>query len=456
MTLSTVILAAGQGKRMHSQTPKVLHRLAGLPMLERVVKTAFAINNNAAPVIIYGHEGEKVKSALAHLNATWIAQTEQLGTGHALLQALPQIPDDHRVLVLYGDVPLILPETLKHFIASTPANAIGVITAHFPNPTGLGRIMRDSNNHIIRIIEEKDTDEKERTITEINSGIYLAPAAFLKKWLPTLKNQNAQKEYYLTDIIALAVAENIAVHAIQPNNYEEVLGINDRVQLAKLERYYQQSFAEKLMRQGITIADPARLDVRGDVAIGNDTSIDINVIFEGNVTIGKNCIIGPHTILRNVMIADGVEIKAHSILDGTEIAADCTVGPFARLRPGTILAPHSHVGNFVEIKNSDIGMGSKINHLSYVGDADVGEKVNIGAGTITCNYDGFNKHRTVIENNAFIGSNSSLVAPVTIGEGATIGAGSTISRNAPARQLTISRAQQRSIENWQRPQKKES
>jgi bifunctional UDP-N-acetylglucosamine pyrophosphorylase/glucosamine-1-phosphate N-acetyltransferase len=456
MTLSTVILAAGQGKRMHSETPKVLHLLAGKALLEHVIHTSYAVNHNTAPFIIYGHEGEKVKSALAHINATWIPQTEQLGTGHAVLQALPEIPDDHRVLILYGDVPLILSETLKQFIADTPMQAIGIITAEFPNPTGLGRIIRDANGKIIRIIEEKDANENERAITEINSGIYLVPASLLKKWLPTLKNQNAQHEYYLTDIVALAAAENIAIHSTKPHAHEEVLGINDRIQLAHLERYYQRRMAEKFMRQGITIADPARFDVRGDATIGNDTYIDVNVIFEGRVTIGKHCHIGPNTILRNVLIADRVEIKANSVLDGAEVAADCTIGPFARLRPGTILAPHSHIGNFVEIKNSDIGMGSKINHLSYVGDADVGEKVNIGAGTITCNYDGINKHRTVIKDNAFIGSNTALVAPIIVGEGATIGAGSTISRDAPAKQLTVSRAQQRSIENWQRPQKKES
>jgi bifunctional UDP-N-acetylglucosamine pyrophosphorylase/glucosamine-1-phosphate N-acetyltransferase len=455
MTLSTVILAAGQGKRMHSETPKVLHPLAGKALLEHVINTAYSVNHNATPFIIYGHEGEKVKGAFPHLDATWIAQAEQLGTGHALLQALPKIPDDHRVLVLYGDVPLILPETLKQFISTTPANAIGIITAVFPNPTGLGRIIRDANGNIIRITEDKDTTATERAIQEINSGIYLIPASLLKKWLPALKNLNAQKEYYLTDIIALAAAENISIHSTQPSTYEEVLGINDRVQLAHLERHYQLGIAEKFMRQGVTLADPARFDVRGEVTIGSDTRIDVNVIFEGRVTIGKHCIIGPNTVLRNTMIADRVEIRANSVIDGAEIAADCTIGPFARLRPGTVLAPQSHVGNFVEIKNSDIGMGSKINHLSYIGDADIGEKVNIGAGTITCNYDGFNKHRTVIENNAFIGSNTALIAPVTVGEGATIGAGSTISRNAPAKQLTISRAQQRSIENWQRPQKKE-
>jgi bifunctional UDP-N-acetylglucosamine pyrophosphorylase/glucosamine-1-phosphate N-acetyltransferase len=455
MTLSTVILAAGQGKRMHSETPKVLHHLAGQPLLEHVVKTAYAVNNEP-PLIVYGHQGAKVQQGLAHLNVNWVHQTEQLGTGHAVRQALSSIPDDHRVLVLYGDVPLLSAATLKTFIANTPATAVGVITAELPDPTGLGRIIRDANQHIIRITEDKDASPAERAINEINSGIFLVPAARLKHWLPTLQNKNAQQEYYLTDIIALAVAENIAIHGHQPQAIEEVFGINDRVQLATLERHYQRRMAEKFMRQGVTIADPNRFDVRGEVSIGSDTYVDINVIFEGHVTIGKHCHIGPNTVLRNTVIADHVEIKANSVLDGVEVAADCIIGPFARLRPGTVLQAHSHVGNFVEIKNSDIGTGSKVNHLSYIGDADVGAKVNIGAGTITCNYDGVNKHRTQIGNNAFIGSNTALVAPITIGEGATIGAGSTLSRNAPAQQLTLSRAQQRSIENWQRPQKKES
>ncbi|MDR3478143.1 MAG: bifunctional UDP-N-acetylglucosamine diphosphorylase/glucosamine-1-phosphate N-acetyltransferase GlmU [Gammaproteobacteria bacterium] len=454
MMLSTVILAAGQGKRMHSDTPKVLHRIAGKALLEHVVNTASLINSNP-PIVIYGHEGEKVKQILAQLNAQWVQQPEQLGTGHALLQALPHIADDHRVLVLYGDVPLIQADTLKKFIQATPGDALGILTAHFPDPTGLGRILRDEKGNITSIIEDKDADANQKNIHEINSGIYLIPATLLKRWLPTLKNQNAQKEYYLTDIVALAATENIAIHSTEPATYEEVLGINDRLQLAKLERFYQHKMAEKFMRQGVTLHDPARFDVRGELSVGRDTSIDINVIFEGHVKIGSHCIIGPHCVLRNVILGDRVEIKANSVLDGAEIAEDCIVGPFARLRPGSILAPRSHVGNFVEIKNSEIGTGSKVNHLSYVGDSEVGKNVNIGAGTITCNYDGLNKNRTIIGDNAFIGSNSSLIAPITIGEGATIGAGSTISRDAQPHQLTVARSPQRSIANWQRPQKKE-
>lgn len=456
MSLSTIILAAGQGKRMHSQTPKVLHRLAGRSLLEHVVTTAGKLTDNTQTIVVYGHDGAKVRQALADLNVAWVEQTEQLGTGHAVLQALPQIADDHLVLVLYGDVPLISAETLKKFISSTPANSIGILTADFPHPQGFGRIIRDANGNIVSIVEEKDATESQRAITEINTGIYLAPAKLLRKWLPTLKNTNAQKEYYLTDIIALAVQENILIHGMRAQTSAEVLGVNDKLQLATLERHYQIQQAEKLLRQGVTLYDPARFDLRGELSVGHDVTIDINVIIEGRVKIGNHCIIGSNTLLRNVIIGDRTEIKANSVIDGAEIADDCTVGPFARLRPGAILSSRSHIGNFVELKNSIVGTGSKINHLSYIGDSDIGQQVNIGAGTITCNYDGVNKHRTTIGDNAFIGSNTALVAPVTVGEGATIGANSTITRNAPAHQLTICRAPQRSVDNWRRPEKKES
>lgn len=455
MTLSTVILAAGQGKRMHSETPKVLHKLAGKSLLEHVIQTAHSFSTEA-PIVIYGHQGEKIRHQLAALNVQWLEQPQQLGTGHALLQALPLIPDNQPVLVLYGDVPLITAATLQKFIAATPANTLGIITANFNNPTGLGRIIRDTSGKILRIVEEIDADEAQREIKEINSGIYLIPSSLLKKWLPTLQNKNSQGEYYLTDIIALAAAEKIAIESTQPNAAEEVQGVNDRLQLATLERFYQQEYAKKLLRQGVTIVDPARIDVRGELSIGQDVIIDINVIFEGHVKIGNNCVIGANTILRNVIIGNNVEIKSHSVLDGAEISEQSIIGPFARLRPGTVLGPQTHVGNFVEIKNSDIGLGTKINHLSYIGDSEIGKHVNIGAGTITCNYDGVNKHRTIIGDNAFIGSDSQLIAPVTIGEGATIGAGSTITRDAPAHELTICRTPQRSVKNWQRPKKKET
>lgn len=456
MALSIVILAAGQGKRMHSQLPKILHTVGGKALLEHVVGTAHAIASNQTPLVIYGHQGDKVRHALASLNVEWIEQAEQLGTGHALQQALPHLDPSHRVLVLYGDVPLTSVETLKNFIATTPDNALGMITVNLDNPYGLGRVIRNMQNQITAVVEEKDASNEQRNIKEINSGIYLIPVKYLTKWLPTLKNNNSQKEFYLTDIINMAVAENIAIHSFQPKQYEEVLGINDRVQLAHLERFYQKTVAEKLMRQGVTLRDPQRFDLRGELTVGQDVVIDVNVIIEGRVIIGNNCSIGPNTILRNVMIGDHVEIKANSVIDGAEIAEECVVGPFARIRPGTILSARAHVGNFVEVKNSVIGEASKANHLTYIGDSEIGKRVNVGAGTITCNYDGVNKHRTIMGDDVFIGSNSSLVAPVTIGSGATIGAGSTITRDAPSEQLTLCRAQQRSIESWQRPKKKES
>lgn len=454
MSLDIVILAAGQGKRMCSDLPKVLHCIAGKPLLEHVIQTAELLKPNHAPIVVCGHGSSQVQENLAHRSITWALQSEQLGTAHALQQALPSLNSSGRVLVLCGDVPLITAQTLKNFIDAAPSNdAIGIVTAHLSNPTGLGRIIRDTHNMIQRIVEEKDAKVDERAIKEINAGIYVFPVEFLQKWLPTLKNHNAQKEYYLTDLIALAVQEGHPIFSTTSANQDEILGVNDRIQLAYLERCYQKRLMENLMRGGVSFYDPARVDIRGDVTIGQDTTVDINVILEGTVNIGKNCIIGPNTILRNVSIDNHVEIKAHSIIDGAEIASHCVIGPFARIRPFTKLQAESHIGNFVEIKNSEVGVGSKINHLSYIGDSLIGSKVNIGAGTITCNYDGVTKHRTIIHDKAFIGSNSQLVAPITIGEGATIAAGSTITRDAPAYQLTISRAQQRSIPNWQRPTK---
>lgn len=454
--LSIVILAAGQGKRMHSDLPKVLHQLAGKSLLEHVVTTASHLEPSEPPIVIYGHQGDALKHQLAHLNVTWVLQTKQLGTAHALQQALPSIPAKSRVLVLYGDVPLISIETLKQFIAETPAQSLGIITAHISNPTGYGRIIRNEKNSIINIIEEKDATDQQRAIQEINSGIYLIPEAYLQKWLPQINNTNAQQEYYLTDLIRFAAKENIEICATQPYFYEEILGINDRIQLSQLERIYQRHYAEKLMRKGVTLYDPARLDIRGDIVTGKDVTIDINVILEGKVVLGNQCIIGANSILRNVILGEGVEVRANTIIDGAEIAAHCVIGPFARIRPGTEIAASAHIGNFVEIKNSIIGEHSKVNHLSYIGDSEIGKRVNIGAGTITCNYDGVNKHRTIIGDEASVGSNSQLVAPVTIGEGATIGAGSTITRDAPPNQLTLCRAEQRTIKNWQRPEKKKS
>jgi bifunctional UDP-N-acetylglucosamine pyrophosphorylase/glucosamine-1-phosphate N-acetyltransferase len=455
MTLSIIILAAGQGKRMRSQLPKALHPLAGRPLLAHVIQAAIALNPSQKPIVVFAHQAEQVRQALAHLEAQGVEQKEPLGTGHAVLQAMPLIPNNHRVLVLYGDVPAISPDTLKQLIDTTPVSALGIITAIFPNPAGLGRIIRNDKNQIIRIIEDKDASDAERAISEINSGICLIPADFLQKKLPSLSNNNAQKEYYLTDIITQAAKENIAICSIHPEHYEEVCGVNDRTQLASLETFYRKRATEQLMKKGVTLIDPARFDLRGELTTGVDVTIDINVIIEGKVSIGNNCIIGPHCVLRDTIIADHVEIRANTLIEGADIAEHCVIGPFARIRAGTELSANVHIGNFVEIKKSWVDTGTKISHLSYIGDSEIGKQVNVGAGTITCNYDGVNKHKTIIGNFAFIGSNTELVAPVTIGEGATIGAGSTITRDTPANQLTLCRAQQRTIENWQRPKKKE-
>jgi bifunctional UDP-N-acetylglucosamine pyrophosphorylase / glucosamine-1-phosphate N-acetyltransferase len=457
MSIQVVILAAGQGKRMHSSLPKGLHHLAGKPLLEHVIHTILGIAPETQPIIIYGHQGSILHDTLAHYNVRWVEQKEQLGTGHALLQALPDIDDEDQVLILYGDVPLIAEHTLKQLIQTTPHDSIGMLTAHLADPAGYGRIKRDDQHHIISVVEEKEANKEERAITEINSGIYFVPARYLKKWLPKLNNKNAQNEYYLTEMIAFAVQEKKKIHALQPALNEEILGVNDRIQLAYLERFYQLKYAEKLMRQGVTIYDPTRLDIRGEVHIGHDVCFDVNVILEGRVVIGNGCVIGPNTLLRNVELGNHVEIKANCVIDGAEIASHCVIGPFARIRPGTVLAEEVHIGNFVEIKNSEINEQSKINHLSYVGDSDVGKRVNIGAGTITCNYDGVNKHKTIIGDDVHIGSDTQLVAPVTIGAGATIGAGSTVTKNAPPHELTLTtQIEQRSIKHWRRGEKKSS
>ncbi len=453
MTIQTVILAAGQGKRMHSDVPKVLHLLAGKAVLEHVIDTALVLAPDSKPVVVYGHQGNALKSYLADRPVIWAHQTEQLGTGHALQQAMSHIKGNQQVLVLYGDVPLISVQTLKRLIDNTPADAAGILTAILDNPAGYGRIKRNKQQQLTGIVEEKDATADERCLTEVNSGIYLLPSERLKKWLSQLQNKNSQNEYYLTDVIAMAVNESMPVVTVHPDKAEEISGINDRVQLAQAERLYQLAQAEKLMRQGVSIADPARFDVRGDVTVGRDVYIDVNVILEGHVVIGDGCRIGPNTMIRDSQIGSRVDIRANSVIEETSIAADCVIGPFARLRPGTVLASNVHIGNFVEVKKSQIADGSKINHLSYIGDSDVGKKVNIGAGTITCNYDGVNKHKTVIGDGAFIGSGTELVAPVTVGEQATIGAGSTITQDAPAKQLTLARSHQQTIKDWQRPEK---
>lgn len=454
MTIQTVILAAGLGKRMQSNLPKVLHQLAGKPMLSHVIAAGLRVSREWPPIVVYGHQGQAIIDAFPESNVMWVQQKEQLGTGHALLQALPRIQGD-QTLVLYGDVPLISEATIKQLIEHTPAKGIGMVTATLPDASGYGRIKRNKAKQVIGIVEEKDATAKERAIKEINTGIYLIPTKLLKKWLPALKNKNAQNEYYLTDMVSFAKKEKIRIYDVKPNHIEEVLGVNDRVQLALLERFYQRQQAEKLMRQGVTIIDPARIDIRGEVECGKDVIIDVNVVLEGRIIIGNECTIGANSLLCDVELGERVQIKPHSILEGADIASDCVIGPFARLRTGSLLAQGVRIGNFVEIKNSEIGSGTKINHLSYIGDSDIGKRVNIGAGTITCNYDGANKHKTVIGDEVHIGSDTQLVAPVVIGTGADIGAGSTIAKDVPAAQLTLShQLNQRTVPGWQRPIKK--
>lgn len=455
MAIQVVILAAGQGTRMHSSLPKVLHLLAGKPLLAHVIQAAVSISPDTKPIVIYGHAGEQVMGKFKDMPLTFVEQAEQSGTGHAVQQALPEIDENDRVLILYGDVPLITTTTLQTLIERTPEHGVGMVTAFLKHPEGYGRIKRDPDGEVTDIVEEKDATEKERRITEINSGIYLVPANRLKKWLPELKPQNAQGEYYLTDIIPQAVADGVSIMTVQPEHKDEIRGVNDRSQLAHLERCYQRRTAHELMREGVTIMDPERIDIRGDVRVGRDVILDVNVILEGNVIIGDACTIGANSIVRDSTLGSHIEVKANSMIDGALIGDNCVIGPFARLRPGTVLSSDAHIGNFVEIKKSSIGAGSKVNHLTYVGDSDIGKRVNVGAGTITCNYDGVKKHQTTIGDDAFIGSCTQLVAPVKVGEGATIGAGSTITEDAPPHQLTLSRAEQKSIADWVRPGQKE-
>ena len=449
MGLQIIILAAGKGQRMRSDLPKVLHRLGGKPLLERVVNTALQLTPQAIHVV-YGNGGSAVSQALTHLPVNWVEQSQLLGTGHAVLQALPYCPDDQRVLILYGDVPLISVESLKQLLENTPAEGLGLIVAELADPQGFGRIIRDERGHITAIVEQRDATEQQRHIKEINTGIVTAPVRQLKKWLPQVKNTNQQQEYYLTDIIALAANEGLPIYGAQAACGEETRGVNDRIELAALERVYQQQLAADLMRQGVMIADPNRLDIRGECAIAPDVFLDINVILEGRVVIGKNSRIGPHVVLKDVEIGENVEILANSVIEGAVIADHCQIGPFARIRPETSIAPRTKIGNFVEVKKSKLGADCKVNHLTYLGDTTVGEQVNIGAGTITCNYDGINKNPTQIGDGAFIGSNTSLVAPISIGKNATIGAGSTLTRDAPADALTVARTRQTTIKGWRR------
>lgn len=450
MAIQVVILAAGQGKRMYSTIPKVLHPLAGKPLLQHVLQTSATISSKP-PIVIYGHQGEQIQAAVTE-KVKWVEQKEQLGTGHALLQALPHIDAADDVLVLYGDVPLIQVDTLKQFIATTPDKAIGILSANLDNPYGYGRIIRGAKQQVTKIVEEKDASVDECAITEVNSGIYYIPANYLKKYLPTLKPANAQGEYYLTDIIHLAVNDNVTVLAILAPS-AEIQGVNDRLQLITLERLYQTQRAQLFLKQGVMIADPNRFDVRGDIHFGQDVFIDVNVVFEGQNTIGNHCVIEQNCLIRNAIVHDGAHIKANSVIEEAEVGTNSVIGPFARLRPGTQLANDVHIGNFVEIKKSHINTGSKVNHLSYIGDSTVGKRVNVGAGTITCNYDGANKHQTIIEDDVHIGSDTQLVAPVRVGKSATIAAGSTVTKDVPADGLTLTHRLEQRSQKWKRPEK---
>ena len=451
MELHIVILAAGQGTRMKSRRPKVLQDLAGRPLLAHVLDTAAALDP-ARIHVVYGHGGDQVRAAFAERPVSWVEQAEQKGTGHAVDVAMPQIPDGATVLVLYGDVPLIGASTLRELLQAA-AQGLAILTVELDDPSGYGRILRDPEGAVRGIVEQKDASAEQLAIREANTGILAAPAAQLRGWLEGLDNDNAQGEYYLTDCVAASVAQGRAVAAAQAADEDEILGVNDRLQLAGLERIYQRRQASALLREGLGLADPARLDIRGRLRHGRDCHIDVNVVIEGEVVLGDGVRVGPNCVLRDVVIGDDSRIEAFRHLDGATLAGDCQVGPYARLRPGTELAARAKVGNFVETKKAQVGEGSKINHLSYVGDAVLGADVNVGAGTITCNYDGANKHLTQIDDGAFIGSNSALVAPVHIGAQATIAAGSTVTRDAPAEALTVARSRQKSITGWRRPTK---
>ena len=452
MSLDIVILAAGQGTRMRSALPKVLHPIAGKSMLGHVIDTARLLQPSSMQVVI-GHGADKVREQLAADDLSFVLQAEQLGTGHAVAQALPKLSAE-KVLILYGDVPLIEQQTLQRLLALVNEQQLGLLTVELADPTGYGRIVRNGQGSVEAIVEHKDANDAQRAIREGNTGILAVPGNRLADWLGRLSNSNAQGEYYLTDVIAMAVADGLVVATEQAGDEMEVLGANDRIQLAQLERHYQYRAGRRLMAQGVTLIDPARFDLRGDVTVGRDVLIDINVILEGRVVIEDNVQIGPNCVIKNTTLRQGAIVKANSHLEGAELGEGADCGPFARLRPGSVLGAKAHVGNFVELKNAVLGEGAKAGHLSYLGDAEIGARTNIGAGTITCNYDGANKHRTVLGADVFIGSNSALVAPVTLGDGATTGAGSVITADVPADTLGVGRAKQRNIEGWKRPVKK--
>ena len=450
--LNVVVLAAGQGKRMYSNLPKVLHKLAGKPLLQHVMDSANALSPSKL-CVVYGYGGDTVPNHFPECAAIWTKQEPQLGTGHAVMQAVPYLDHDGLTLILYGDVPLTQTATLKQLTEVARPGKLAILTIELTDPTGYGRIVRDGKGNVTGIVEHKDATQEQHKIREVNTGIMAVPTQHLARWLSQLKNNNAQKEYYLTDIIAMAVSDNVPVAAVHPGGEWETMGINSKVQLAQLERTHQANVAHALLEQGVTLADPARIDVRGMLTCGKDVFIDINCVFEGNVTLADNVSVGAGCVLKNATIANDTQIAPYSVLEDSIVGADCRVGPYARLRPGTKLADGAHVGNFVELKNTELGKGSKANHLAYVGDATVGSNVNIGAGTITCNYDGANKYRTIIEDDVFIGSDTQLVAPVTVRKGATLGAGTTLTKDAPAGELTISRAKQMTIPGWKRPVK---
>ncbi|MEX2962487.1 bifunctional UDP-N-acetylglucosamine diphosphorylase/glucosamine-1-phosphate N-acetyltransferase GlmU [Microbulbifer sp. TYP-18] len=452
MTIDVVILAAGKGSRMRSDLPKVLHPIGGVPMLARVIGTARQLGEVDITVVI-GHGAEQVREGFSDSGVRFVEQAQQLGTGHAVAQAIPHFRSGATVLVLYGDVPLVKSGTLQSLLSAADRGP-ALLSVEMANPAGYGRIVRDDAGRVLAIVEEKDADADTLAIREVNTGILAAPAELLSRWLPELSCDNAQGEYYLTDIIARSVSEEIPVTGVRASDALEVAGVNSRAQQAQMERALQQANAVALMNAGVTLLDPARIDIRGDLQCGTDVSIDINCIFEGAVTLGKGVQIGPNCLLRNCRLGDATRVEANTIIEDADVGEACTLGPFARLRPGTQLAAGAKVGNFVETKKARVGAGSKINHLSYVGDAVIGEAVNIGAGTITCNYDGVNKSLTEIGDGAFIGSNTALVAPVKVGDGATVGAGSTITREVGSEELAVARGRQRNVSGWQRPVKK--
>ncbi|WP_323017628.1 bifunctional UDP-N-acetylglucosamine diphosphorylase/glucosamine-1-phosphate N-acetyltransferase GlmU [Castellaniella sp.] len=453
--LNIIILAAGLGKRMQSDLPKVLHPIAGQPMLSHVLGAARALNPDRV-VVVVGHGADRVQTAYAGQGLTFALQQPQQGTGHAVMQALPHLLEgdaDDTCLVLYGDVPLVQAATLQALLQAR-GDGLALLTETLLDPAGYGRIVRDDRGRVQRIVEHKDATDAERAITEVNTGILAAPTAALRRWLGQIDNRNAQGEYYLTDIVGLAVRDGMAVAHAQPAAHWETLGVNSRVQQAQLERIWQGEQARRLLEQGVTLADPARFDLRGDLRCGRDVFIDVGCVFEGNVQLADGVRIGPHCVIRQADIGPGATLDAYTHVEGAQVGASARIGPYARLRPGADVGPEAHVGNFVELKKTRLGRGSKANHLSYLGDAVIGERVNIGAGTITCNYDGVNKFQTVIEDDVFIGSDTQLVAPVRVGQGSTLGAGTTLTRDAPAGELTLSRARQQIVPGWKRPERK--